>query len=129
MVADDQEIMRTVVKTALAHIDIDVVGEAADGASAVQMAAELKPDLITLDIYMPEMNGLLALRDIIENNRRAYIVMMTSIDDQEVIEECLNSGARDYIEKTMPVPDIVTKLAAHKQYLVQRLDGGMQSSA
>ncbi len=128
LIVDDAEIMRTVVSTAFSHLDIEVVGEAVDGRSAVEMAADLSPDIITLDIYMPELNGLLALREIIAHNRRAYVVMMTSIDDKEVIEECLNSGARDYIEKTLPVPEIVQKLAAHKQYVIQRRQDGIQAS-
>lgn len=113
VIADDETLMRRVVKSALDEIDCDVVGEADDGSRALEVVNEHNPDLILLDIQMPEQNGIKTLKQILESRPDAYVVMMTSVDDDETIAECILAGAKDYLRKTMPLPDIMERLLGH----------------
>lgn len=117
IIVDDTELMRSVVRAALEHIGITVVGEAENGRDGVDLAIKLEPDLIMLDILMPDMNGYLALEEMIGRMHNPFVIMMTSVDDEEVIDACRLAGAQDYIQKSVPMPEIVKRLMRHADYL------------
>ncbi len=117
IIIDDEELQRRVVKVALEAIDCAVLGEADDGEAGVAMASDLKPDLILLDIRMPKMDGLAALREITAAMPDAYVVMLTAIDEGEIIENCMIHGAKDYLKKNMPVQEMVKRLQRHADRL------------
>jgi len=101
LVTDDSAFMRTAVRMILKdHPDIEVVGEARDGQSAVQMAAALKPDVITMDVEMPGMDGVTATRIIMEQNPRP-IIMLSSMTERgsDTTMRALAAGAVDFIPK------------------------------
>jgi DNA-binding NarL/FixJ family response regulator len=100
MIADDHQLFREGIKALLASIDIaEVVAEAGNGREAVQQALEHDPDVILMDIQMPEMNGVDATREIVEANPRIGIVMLSMYDDDASVFTAMRAGARGYILK------------------------------
>jgi DNA-binding NarL/FixJ family response regulator len=117
IVADDQELVRTGFCVILDAADgITVVGEAANGAEAVRAAAEHKPDVILMDVRMPEMDGLEAARLITGGDRGGSprVVMLTTFDLDDYVYEALRSGASGFLLKDAPRHDLVAaiKIAA-----------------
>ncbi len=99
LVVDDAAFMRMMVKDILTKGGYEVVGEAENGAVAVQRYEELKPDLVTLDITMPEMDGLEALKKIKEKDASAVVVMCSAMGQQAMVIESIQAGAKDFIVK------------------------------
>lgn len=120
IIIDDTELMRSVVRAALEYIGIVVVGEATNGRDGVDLAVKLEPDLIMLDILMPDMNGYLALEEMIGRVHEPFVIMMTSVDDEEVIDACRLAGAQDYIQKSVPMPEIVERMMRHADFLKKK---------
>jgi two-component system chemotaxis response regulator CheY len=98
LVVDDAAFMRMMIRDILTG-DGYVVREAVNGLDAVKKYTEQRPDLVTLDITMPEMNGLDALRAIREADPHARVLMVSSMGQQQMIVEALESGAMDFIVK------------------------------
>lgn len=113
VIAEDEPLMRRVVCSALDEIDCDVVGEANDGSEALQVVIDTNPELILLDIQMPNQDGITTLKQIIAQRPESYVIMLTSIDDDTAIAECLRSGAKDFLTKTMPLRDMMNRLLSH----------------
>src|ERR1700734_640479 len=110
LVADDQELVRTGFCVILDAADgITVVGEAANGAQAVQAAAEHRPDVILMDVRMPEMDGLEATRQITGGDRSAApkVVILTTFDLDDYVYEALRSGASGFLLKDAPRHDLI----------------------
>jgi two-component system chemotaxis response regulator CheY len=118
LVDDDALFMRSLIKGALRPPDFEIAGEAADGGEAVEKYRLLKPDVVTLDITMPTMNGLEALRRIRSEDPGARIVMVTAVDQAEILLEAVKLGAADFIVKPFDperVRSAVEKAAAGGQ--------------
>ena len=110
LVADDQELVRTGFCVILDAADgITVFGEAANGAQAVQAAAEHRPDVILMDVRMPEMDGLEATRQITGGDRSAKprVVMLTTFDLDDYVYEALRAGASGFLLKDAPRHDLI----------------------
>lgn len=99
LVVDDAAFMRKMVGDALAKGGHEVVGEAGDGAEAVARFQELGPELTTLDITMPEKDGLQALREIIALDPAARVVMCSALGQESKVLEAIKSGAKDFVVK------------------------------
>lgn len=99
LVVDDALIMRAMIKDVARQAGWDIAGEATTGAEAVDRYRELKPDLVTLDIVMPEMDGVEALRTIRAEDPAARVVMVSAIDQRSKLNECIQLGARDFVVK------------------------------
>ncbi len=99
LVVDDAPIIRLMIKDIIEFNGYEVVGEANNGKEAVQMYNELKPNLVTMDIIMPEMDGIEALGEILKNDPEAKVVMVTAIDQRESLMKAIRLGATDYIVK------------------------------
>ena len=99
MVVDDAAFMRMMVKNALAQGGYTDVCEASYGAEAVQMYAEQKPQLVLMDITMPNMDGLEALKKIRENDGNAQIVMCSAMGQESMVIDAIKAGAKDFIVK------------------------------
>ena len=111
LIADDHSLFRRgLVSLFRSRSDFLVIGEAADGAEAVGKARELKPDLILLDVRMPAIDGIAALRRIRDERPAARVIMLTSSDDDVIIAEALRAGARGYLLKTSEPDDLFRKL-------------------
>lgn len=113
LVTDDHEVVRRGICSLLeSHQGWEVCGEAVDGRQAVEMAAELKPDVVILDIGMPNLNGLDAARQILRHNLNQKILILTMSDSEAVIREVLAAGARGYLLKSDAAKDLVAAVQA-----------------
>ena len=99
LVVDDAAFMRKVLTDALSKGGHDVVGEAANGVEAVAQYQELRPDVTTLDITMPEKDGLEALREIMASDPAARVIMCSALGQESKVLESIKSGAKDFIVK------------------------------
>ena len=100
LVVDDSMYMRTLIKDALSGGNYEIVGEAANGESAIDKAMELNPDLITLDNILPDMIGTDILRVLKgEENLKSKVIMISAVGQESVIQEGMSIGAEDYIVK------------------------------
>jgi DNA-binding NarL/FixJ family response regulator len=109
LVADDHPIFRFGLCSLLsAQERWSVCGEAADGREAVEKCTQLKPDLVILDICMPELNGLDAARQIIKDNPSQKIMVLTDVDSEQVIRDCLEAGIRGWLFKSDATADLAT---------------------
>ncbi|WP_404459349.1 response regulator [Oceanobacillus kapialis] len=99
LVVDDANFMRVTLSTILQKESHDVVGEAGDGAEAVKLYKELNPDLVTMDITMPIMNGIDAIKEIKSFDPHATIIVCSAMGQQKVVVEAIESGAKDFIVK------------------------------
>ena len=99
LIVDDALIMRRRIKEIAEEAGWQVAGEAKDGAEAVALYQQEKPDLVTLDIVMPKMDGVSALKQMIQDDPRARVVMISAVDQKEKLAECIQAGAIDFIVK------------------------------
>lgn len=99
LIVDDSLYMRTIIKDTLTESGYDVVGQAANGESAIDMALDLLPDIITLDNILPDMLGLDILKTLKEENIVAKILMISAVGQQSVIDEGMKLGISGYIVK------------------------------
>ena len=99
LIVDDSRTMRKMLAGALAEVGIDVAGNAGNGVEALELLKTVKPDLITLDITMPEMDGLEALRKIKDQYPEQKVLMVSAAGQKEKVLEALKLGALDFIQK------------------------------
>lgn len=99
MVVDDAAFMRMMIKDILTKNGYEIVGEAENGAKAVEKWQELRPDLTTMDITMPEMDGIAAVKEIKKIDPAAKVIMCSAMGQQAMVIEAIQSGARDFIVK------------------------------
>jgi two-component system, chemotaxis family, chemotaxis protein CheY len=99
LIADDLSFMRMIQKEILTERGYTVVGEAADGVEAVEKFKTLHPDLVLLDITMPNMNGLEAMRRIFAIDPKAKVIMCSALGQQNLIVEAIRAGVKDFIVK------------------------------
>ena len=99
LVADDAAFMRMMIKNILSGAGYEIAGEAENGVVAVSKYKELRPDLTTMDITMPEMDGLAALKEIRSIDPSAKVVMCSAMGQQAMVIESIQAGARDFIVK------------------------------
>ena len=99
LICDDAIFMRTMLADILKQAGFEVVGEADTGAKAVDRYRELKPDLVTMDIVMPDMGGIDAVRAIVKEDPSAKILMCSAMGQQALVIEAIQAGARDFVVK------------------------------
>jgi two-component system chemotaxis response regulator CheY len=107
LIVDDALFMRTMLRNIFVESGFEVVGEAANGVEAVERFRELSPDLTTMDIVMPERNGIEALKQIMAHDPRARVVMCSALGQESLIIEALEAGARDFIVKPFKPAKVV----------------------
>jgi len=107
LIVDDAVVMRMMIKGILSKNGYEVVGEAQNGAEAVEKYAALEPDLVTMDMVMPEMDGISAVKQIVANHPDARIIMCTSMGQQALVVEAIQAGAKSFITKPFQPPKIL----------------------
>ncbi len=113
LIADDHEVVRRGLASLLqSHEGWEVCGEAKDGRQAVEMARQLKPDVVILDIGMPILNGLAATRQLAQQNPQQKMIVLTITDSDQVIREALDAGARGFVLKSDAARDLVSAVEA-----------------
>ncbi len=99
LVCDDAIFMRTMISDILSQAGFDVIGEAETGVQAVERFKELKPDLVTMDIVMPDMGGIDAVREIMKIEPAAKVLMCSAMGQQALVVEAIQAGAKDFVVK------------------------------
>lgn len=99
LIVDDASFMRSIIRDIFARGPFAVVGEAENGMDAVRLYREQRPDLTTMDIVMPVMDGLAALREIVRLDPAARVVMVSALGQETLIADAIDAGARDFIVK------------------------------
>jgi len=106
LLADDEAHVRLFVKSVMASLGCEIVGQAADGRQAVELFDQTSPDLVLLDINMPVMDGLAALKALRAKSETVAIVMLTSLASADVVEQSFDSGATYHLRKDLPLAEL-----------------------
>jgi two-component system chemotaxis response regulator CheY len=110
LIVDDAAFMRAAIKTILERNGFEVVGEAENGAIGVRKYQKLRPDIVTMDITMPEMTGLEALKHIRSFDPDAKVVMITAMGQEHLVKEAILSGAKSFIVKPFKEDHVIQTL-------------------
>ncbi|MED2302893.1 response regulator [Bacillus thuringiensis] len=111
LVVDDAMFMRTMIKNLLkSNAEFEVIGEAENGIEAIQKYKELQPDIVTLDITMPEMDGLEALKEIIKIDSSAKVVICSAMGQKGMVLDAIKGGAKDFIVKPFQADRVIEAL-------------------
>jgi two-component system, chemotaxis family, chemotaxis protein CheY len=107
LIADDSMMVRRILEKFTSQLKLELVGSAANGKEAVKMFEELKPEMVSLDITMPEMDGLAAMKKILEIKPDTKIIIISAVNSKDMIVQALNAGAKAYIVKPFDEKKIV----------------------
>jgi two-component system, chemotaxis family, chemotaxis protein CheY len=107
LLVDDASFMRMMLKNILVGSGYEVVGEAENGAKAIEQYKALKPDLVMMDIIMPEMGGIDAVREIVKTHPTAKKLMSSSMGQQSLVVEAIQAGAKDFIVKPFQPSNVI----------------------
>lgn len=110
LIADDHEVVRTGLACLFKDSDIEIVGEASDGNEAIKKTKKLRPDVVLMDIRMPECDGLAALEKIHSNSPDARVVMLSTYDNPTYVARSVALGASDYVLKGSPRKELLTAI-------------------
>lgn len=112
LIVDDSTIIRKLIQKFTAELGIEIVGEAGDGEEALELAKSLKPDAVTMDLTMPNMDGLTCIDEILKLNADVKILVVSAIKSRSVALDALERGARDFVVK--PFTEETFKAALRK---------------
>ncbi len=110
MIVYDAAFMRITIKNMLKRSSHEVVGEAENGIVAIERFKELRPDIVTMDITMPEMDGITALREIVKIDPNANVIMVSAMGQEAMVRESILSGAKGFIVKPFKEEGIISAL-------------------
>ncbi len=108
LIADDSMFMRKRLSDILSNAGHEVIGEAEDGEEAIHMFRQLQPDLVMLDITMPERNGIGALNHIMATTPEAKVIMCSALGEETVVQECVETGAKAFVVKPFDPEEVVS---------------------
>jgi two-component system chemotaxis response regulator CheY len=107
LIVDDAAFMRMMIKDILSKNGFEVVAEAQDGAQAIEMYRDHHPDLVTMDITMPEMDGITALKEIRKIDSSAKVIMCSAMGQQAMVIDAIQAGAKDFIVKPFQADRVI----------------------
>jgi len=110
LIVDDVAFVRKTLSEILTAAEYQVVGEATNGKDAYEQYVKLRPDIVTMDLVMPELSGIEATRKIIKADKNAKIVIITAMGQENFVMEAINVGARDYILKPFKADEVLKTL-------------------
>ena len=111
LVCDDAAFMRRVITKCLSGAGHEVIGEAMNGEQAVEKYKELQPDFVTMDIVMPGMSGVEAVKEIVANHPDAQILMCTAIGQDQLVADAKEAGAKGFVVKPFQTPDFLAAVS------------------
>lgn len=114
LIVDDAAFMRLTIKTMLERNGFEVVGDAANGVEAIQKFKQLKPDIVTMDITMPDMDGIDALKAILAIDSNAKVVMVSAMGQEVLVREAILNGAKSFIVKPFKEDQMIRTLMGIK---------------
>lgn len=106
LIVDDSSVMRRTIEKNLADYDLEIIGQAANGVEAVQMVMDNKPEVVTLDITIPEMDGIACLEEIMKINPETKVMIITALADKLTGLTALDKGARGFMYKPVNADDL-----------------------
>ena len=112
LIVDDSQMMRDVMSKFLGSFDLEIAATARDGEEAIRLFRETEPDLVTLDITMPKVDGLAALKEMKKMRPEAQVIIVSAINDKSVVLKALDAGAALFINK--PVSEAAVRAAIEK---------------
>jgi two-component system chemotaxis response regulator CheY len=118
LIVDDAAFMRMMVRDILQKNNYEICGEAVNGLDAIEKYENLKPDLVTMDITMPEMDGISALREIKKNNPNAIVIMCSAMGQQSMVIDAIQAGAKDFVVKPFQQDRVIE--AINKALLIKK---------
>ena len=107
LIVDDSAFMRKILRDILENIGYNIVGEASDGKEAVELYKKLNPDIVTMDIILPDKTGIDIVKKIKKIDNNARIVMITAMGHEQLVAEAISAGASDFIVKPFKKEDII----------------------
>lgn len=107
LIVDDSRMMRSIIRTAVTAAQFEVVGEAENGQSAIDLYKQLKPDVVTMDLIMPDMDGLQTTKEILKSDPAAKILVVTSLGQKLLEEDAMKMGAKGMIAKPFQAEELV----------------------
>lgn len=107
LIVDDAAFMRMMIKDILSKNGFEIAGEANDGAQAIEKYKEVSPDLVTMDITMPEMDGITALKEIKKFDPNAKVIMCSAMGQQAMVIDAIQAGAKDFIVKPFQADRVI----------------------
>lgn len=110
LIVDDAAFMRMMIKDILVKNGFEIVGEAANGIEALERYKESKPDVVTMDITMPEQDGIAAVKEIMAHDSSAVIIMCSAMGQQAMVMEAIQAGAKDFIVKPFQQERVIQAL-------------------
>lgn len=110
MITDDTAFMRMTLRNVIEKNGYNVIGEAGDGEEAVALYRELRPDMVTMDITMPKMDGITAIKEIMKFDPEAKIIVCSAMGQKPMVIEALNAGAKDFLVKPFESERVVESL-------------------
>lgn len=113
LICDDAEFMRKSLRKIVESAGHNVVGEAQDGIFCINLCNQLNPDIILMDITMPDMDGIIATKKIVEKNKNVKIIMVSSMGTYEKVLEAIQCGARDFIVKPFVPQKVIECIAKY----------------
>ncbi|HLV10528.1 MAG TPA: response regulator [Halanaerobiales bacterium] len=113
LIVDDAVFMRIILRRILENAGYEVIGEASTGDEAVEQYSCLKPDLVTMDITMPSMDGIKATEEILRLDQEAIIIMVSALGQHNMVARAMEAGAKDFIVKPFNRNNIIERLEKH----------------
>ena len=129
LLADDESHVRLFIKSVMASMGCEVVAEAADGRQALEQFDKTAPDLVLLDINMPVMDGIAALKELRRKSDKVAIVMLTSLASADIVDQCLEAGANYHLRKDVPLSELKQEIRDAWVAHLQDLSGSAPGSA
>lgn len=119
LIVDDAQFTRNMLKNIISKIEeIEVIGEASNGVEAISLYKKLNPDLVTMDLVMPEKGGIEATEEILKINSKALIIVVSALGQEALVLEAAKKGAKDFIQKpfkTEQILEVMDRILKHKQ--------------
>jgi len=112
LIADDSDAIRLVLKDILLIGEHEIIAEACDGAEAVELYQQHRPQILLLDLAMPKKDGLTVVKEVMKYDPHAKIILITASDDQKVISQCLEYGAKSHIAKPFDFNAVLKSITA-----------------
>ncbi len=106
LIADDEPHIRSLIRLIVTSLGAEVVAEATDGEQALSLYKQFSPNMVLLDINMPKLDGIAVLKQIMAINKRTMVVMLTSLNTLEVVKECIDNGAWNYLLKNTTAEEL-----------------------
>ncbi len=129
LIVDDYDMTRTLLRIILRGQNFEVVGDATDGAMAVEMCQRLKPDIMLLDVVMPKLNGLEVLAKLKSLNALPLVLMVTSAEEEKVVAQAMQLGASGYILKPFNTASVIETLNEARERFIVRSAASVSRTA